>query len=70
MIRKEDDDAKVGHRWFIKFNDGGEGWLEDKYVRRHAEASSSSNQVASPLVVSRPKKNAARGKVEGRLQRR
>ena len=59
VIRKEDEHAKVGHRWFVKLNDGDDGWLEDKYVRRHAKASSSSNQVASPPVVSRPKKNTA-----------
>ena len=59
VIRKEDEHAKVGHRWFVKLNDGDDGWLEDKYVRRHAKASSSSNQVASPPVVSRAKKNTA-----------
>ena len=59
VIWKEDVHPKVGHRWFVKFNDGDEGRLEDKYVRRHAKASSSSNLVASPPVVSRPKKNTA-----------
>ena len=59
VIGKEDEHDKVGHRWFVKFNDGDSAWLEDKYVRRHEKASSSSNQVASPPVVSRTKKNAA-----------
>ena len=59
VIRKEDVHPKVGHRWFIKFNDGDEAWLEDKYVRAHARPPSSSNPVASPRVISRPKKNAA-----------